>query len=97
MSFTTKEQTYNTYGEPSGKKVTCTVCGKEWFESNRNDGWNEQRSCGNVALIQEWDGQKDLVHFTQIDNTLVKIQYQDGTIHLVDIKYFNTLLVHIYR
>ena len=96
MSFTTKQDYFNIYEEHKGTLCTCKVCGKSWIESFRNDCWNEQRSCGHIALIKEWDGSQDLVHFTDIDSD-VEIQYQDGLVHRVSKEYFNNMVLHIYR
>lgn len=97
MGFEKQENAYNKYGEYIGKTCTCTVCGKSWDKTTRNDSWNEQGSCGSVALFKEWDDSTALVHFEVLATEDVSITYQDGVTHLVNKDYFKTHAIHIYR
>lgn len=91
MSFIETRNDLNEYGTPIESWV-CTVCGQTGQNAMANSG---RIYCGHVYLIHEWDGRTDGVHATPIrdeeGNDLVEIVYHDGTRHLVDQSYWETL------
>lgn len=94
--FTQEQYVSNIYGGWY-KVYTCTVCKKNWTNPPSIGSAIElQRyKCLNVRRVMEWDGSVSYAHVTRFDDNEneVGIEYQDGTKHIVSMKYLNSMLL----